>query len=250
MHRQIIQCREKIRWLQKIAQAGLPGFYRRMRAVGMYGSAVLLVLIISSGFHTYHMWQTYKTGLKDYSAAIQPANQRDATLLNAAASEAAEAGTQRDAVESKSRRVVDGAKGGMSSSSSRHDPPAEEKMTSPVEGRILAAYGWREDPVYKDWRFFPGVSIQPAKGSEVYAVKSGKVADISNNEQGLTVRIGHADGMESVYGPLAECTLYTGQIIKQGEVIGSIGRDGEAALHFEIWRDQASIDPSGLWAEQ
>ena len=36
-------------------------------------------------------------------------------------------------------------------------PPAGEKMTMPVQGRITSEFGWRKHPVYQDWRYHTGV---------------------------------------------------------------------------------------------
>ena len=121
-----------------------------------------------------------------------------------------------------------------------------EEMQRPLPGKIITAYGWQENTIHKDWRFNAGVDVEPEKGDAVKAVKSGKVKEVSANSRGTQLKIDHGGGTVTSYGNLADCRVQDGQLVKQGAIIGSLGRDNRV-LHFEIWQDGRSRDPGELW---
>lgn len=125
----------------------------------------------------------------------------------------------------------------------------QETMLKPLSGQIRTAYGWREDEVYKDWRFHAGVTIQAEHGSTVYAAKSGKVIDMYKHDSGYSIKITHTDGTVTVYGHIADSDVYVGQQVGQGQPIGRLGSNGEVSLYFEIWLNNRSVDPSELFEE-
>ena len=49
----------------------------------------------------------------------------------------------------------------------------------------------------------------------------------------------------SVYSKLDQVNISKGQKIKRGQKIGNIvaGDDGNAELHFELWKDKTKLDP-------
>ena len=78
---------------------------------------------------------------------------------------------------------------------------------------------------------------------------SGKVifADWTSNT-GNVVIIRHNNGFISVYKHAASLTVSQGDAVKTGEVIALAGSTGQEStgvhLHFELWKDGYSIDPS------
>jgi murein DD-endopeptidase MepM/ murein hydrolase activator NlpD len=91
-------------------------------------------------------------------------------------------------------------------------------------------------------------------GTPVYASRSG-VALTGNIPQGYGryVMIIHPDGLQSMYGHLSDWNVVSGQKVRRGDLIGYVGKTGNAArkaiephLHFEIRRRGEPIDPKGL----
>jgi hypothetical protein len=64
---------------------------------------------------------------------------------------------------------------------------------------------------------------------------------------GFFVRVMHADGIRSGYFHLTSFRVVAGQIVKAGEIIGTVGRSGikvsGSHLHFEVHRDGELQDP-------
>jgi murein DD-endopeptidase MepM/ murein hydrolase activator NlpD len=125
----------------------------------------------------------------------------------------------------------------------------QEKITKPVSGTITVGYGWREHPVFRDWRFHSGIDIEAPVGTEVKAALSGKVKSIKREHKEIIVKTVHESGITIVYGNLQKCYLETDQIIARDEIVGVVGETSplqEKGLHFEVWQDNKSVDPQSL----
>jgi len=101
-----------------------------------------------------------------------------------------------------------------------------------------------------------GIDIQAAKGTKVKASFTGRVivADDSSLAKGLgvTVLVEQKDNATSLYANLGQVFVSVGQIIKAGEVIGTLGDTlGQADehkikphLHFEISKSGKHLNPT------
>ena len=122
---------------------------------------------------------------------------------------------------------------------------AKPKVTAvlfpPVKGMITEKY----NPANKHY----AVDIALAKNTPIKSIMSGKVifADWTTNT-GNVVIIRHNNGFISVYKHAASLTVSQGDAVKTGEVIALAGSTGQEStgvhLHFELWKDGYSIDPS------
>ncbi|AIG28675.1 M23 family metallopeptidase [Brevibacillus laterosporus] len=87
------------------------------------------------------------------------------------------------------------------------------------------------------------------KGFDVAAAGDGKVMKVYNDQLvGNLVEIEHANKLVSVYQSLEKVTVKENDEVKQGQVIGTAGRnvfekDAKAHLHFEVRMDGNSVDP-------
>jgi murein DD-endopeptidase MepM/ murein hydrolase activator NlpD len=251
MHRFIILFFHKISWWQDV-KVRLPRVCDMVHTSVLYMAVAALLLVLSFAMLTYHVWREYRGDQWKASKALSLEDQRITQAgRNEKPSASATSGQQEKYLPQEKAKtgVVPAKDGADKPDSSALSEIRKEKMIKPLAGKILTAYGWQEDPVYKDWRFFPGVIIHGEKGSEIYAAKSGKVLNISRNARGLTVKIGHADGMVTIYGHILDSPLRIGQSLAQGQALGRLGSDGEVTLRFEIWRDNCSSDPGGLFEE-
>jgi len=114
----------------------------------------------------------------------------------------------------------------------------------PAQGRISKGY------VPEDYH--PGIDIENAAGTEIYAAASGVVTYARWNDFGYGnyIKIRHADGNYTIYGHNQEILVKEGQQVRQGQPIALMGNTGfveRPHLHFEIRPgDDGWIDPMTL----
>ena len=131
------------------------------------------------------------------------------------------------------------------------------EYAAPLTGEVIAHYS-PDQPVYsytlKDWRAHSGIDIAAEAGTEVMNVCEGAVESVEADDlTGNTVVVRHTDGKVSRYASLDTVAVQQGQVLKKGDIIGTVGRSmllecGETDhLHYELWQDDKSVDPSFLW---
>jgi LysM repeat protein len=100
----------------------------------------------------------------------------------------------------------------------------------------------------KFWYGHPGIDIALAEGSGVFASDTGTVTFAGWNIYGYgnLVVINHGNGYETFYGHLSGINVFPGQVVNQGNVIGSVGNTGNSSgphIHFEIRTSGNQDDP-------
>jgi len=96
-----------------------------------------------------------------------------------------------------------------------------------------------------------GIDLLAAAGQPVVAVKSGVARVLDQPGMGLFVKIEHPNGLQTIYGHLSESPLLKTTRVRQGEVIGAVGKSGNAShrailphLHFEMRNGKKAINPT------
>jgi murein DD-endopeptidase MepM/ murein hydrolase activator NlpD len=96
----------------------------------------------------------------------------------------------------------------------------------------------------------PGLDIAVPEGTEVRAAGGGLVVEVNENpEYGKMVRLAHPQGYETLYGHLSQVNVRQGDRIPIGTVLGLSGNTGRSTaphLHFEVRRNNATVDPMTL----
>ncbi len=120
----------------------------------------------------------------------------------------------------------------------------------PVRGRLTSRMGFRIDPFTKRRAYHAGIDIANRIGTPVHASQSGKVIFSGyKGHYGKTVILSHQQGYSTVYGHLDKMLVKKGQVVRQGDKIGTVGNTGRSTgphLHFEIHRYRRIIDPLKL----
>lgn len=111
----------------------------------------------------------------------------------------------------------------------------------PIPGRITSHYGPRGTCMHK------GIDIANIVGTPVEVIRSGKVVAIGYEEKGygnfIIVRHWYYD---SLYAHLNAVSVKLGQLVKDGQIIGTVGNTGRSSgphLHFEIIKNGKRLDP-------
>jgi len=100
-------------------------------------------------------------------------------------------------------------------------------------------------------RIHKGLDLLARVGIPVYAAKSGRVVSATQNKgMGKYIIIRHRDNIITIYGHLSNIFVRKGDYLRQGQIIGSVGKTGNARaagmlphLHFEIRKNGVPQDP-------
>ena len=92
-----------------------------------------------------------------------------------------------------------------------------------------------------------GIDISSSEGTPVRAARAGRVLYSDRlRGYGNLVILEHDDGYATVYAHNRENRTRAGAVVRQGDVIGAVGRSGKTSgpnLHFEIRKDNVARNP-------
>lgn len=129
----------------------------------------------------------------------------------------------------------------------RHVKRARGRLPWPVKGKVIEGYGYREVGPKRARVPHRGLSIRAKIGTPVHAIADGAVAHTGRlRGYGQIVLVDHGGGYFSMYAHLAEIQSFVGQIILQGDPVGTVGDSGSlegAQLYFELRVNRVQVDP-------
>jgi murein DD-endopeptidase MepM/ murein hydrolase activator NlpD len=113
----------------------------------------------------------------------------------------------------------------------------------PVDGRV----SYRQEA--------NGLVIDAAEGTPIRAAAAGEVMYEGQGTGGFgqIAILRHADGSMTSYAHAQEIIVSKGDTLQQGDVIGYVGRTGDAAspqLHFAMRRGNQSVNPTSVLPQQ
>ena len=131
----------------------------------------------------------------------------------------------------------------------------ELQFERPVEGDIVRDFAVDSlifSETLQEWTTHTGVDIKADKTTVIKAAEAGTVKTIKNDPRyGMTVVIEHANGFKTVYSNLLTSEFVVeGEKVEKGQSIGTVGNTAafeiadEPHLHFEILKDNISVDPN------
>jgi murein DD-endopeptidase MepM/ murein hydrolase activator NlpD len=131
-----------------------------------------------------------------------------------------------------------------------HSQGWRQRFVWPVHGRISGLFGSQRIYNGTPGSYHTGTDIATgASGTPFVAPADGVVilaADSPFTLEGNLLMIDHGMGLNSAFLHCSEILVHEGEAVKQGQVIGRIGKTGRATgphLHWSIkWRD-ARLDP-------
>jgi murein DD-endopeptidase MepM/ murein hydrolase activator NlpD len=96
-----------------------------------------------------------------------------------------------------------------------------------------------------------GIDLYAQVGTEIKAVRFAQVKEVGfHNKLGNFIYLRHPGNLITVYGHLQRFLVKAGQLVTQGEIIGYVGKTGNAKhpkilphVHFEIRIDNTPVDP-------
>ena len=133
--------------------------------------------------------------------------------------------------------------------SSDKKPSLKNTLVFPVSGKRSSVGGyWGE---YREGnRKHKGIDIYARKGTPVVAVSDGLVTELSNGGKGgkcVWVKSAHHP-WTAYYAHLDNQKVRSGQLVKKGQIIGTVGNTGNARytpshLHFGIYKGSVAVNP-------
>jgi murein DD-endopeptidase MepM/ murein hydrolase activator NlpD len=138
--------------------------------------------------------------------------------------------------------------------------------TAPIENfevsKLVSGYGIRINPFHKGQYHHDGVDIASPRDTPVLASAPGRVILTKKSDliagYGNFVEIDHGNGYITRYGHLEEIIVRQGQVLKKGQILGSVGSSGGSIaphLHYEVILEGKNLDPikfilEGISADQ
>ena len=115
-------------------------------------------------------------------------------------------------------------------------------------GAFTSGYGVRSDPFQGRSAMHAGIDLSGAIGTPIYATADGVISTAGYNSGGYgnLIKIDHGRGIETRYGHLSKMSVYPGQRVKRGEMIGRMGSTGRSTgshLHYEVRIDGRAVNP-------
>lgn len=110
----------------------------------------------------------------------------------------------------------------------------------PTIAPLILRYGWQITPTTGKFAFQSGVDLSAEVGTPVLASGNGTIAFASaEGSYGNLIVINHQGGWQTRYAHLATLKVTTGQPVKVGQILGTVGTTGKPSsavphLHFEV----------------
>ncbi len=127
------------------------------------------------------------------------------------------------------------------------------KFLRPNRGPVTTVYGVRRyyNGKFAQDYYHRGIDYAGASGSPVVAPAAGRVALVGRVAQGFklhgnTIGLDHGQGITTIYLHLRQINVQEGDVVKPGQVIGSVGSTGASTgphLHWGLYVHGLSVDP-------
>lgn len=119
---------------------------------------------------------------------------------------------------------------------------------APVDGRLSSLFGLKRFFNDIPKRPHSGLDIAAPTGTPILAPASAKVIDTGSYYfNGNTVFLDHGQGLLSAYLHMNTISVKPGQLVKQGEPLGTVGETGRVTgphLHWMIYLNKVPVDPA------
>jgi len=117
-----------------------------------------------------------------------------------------------------------------------------------VRGWVTQVFGPSIHPYGRYWYLHRGIDLAFGYGVPILATANGKVVkkEYDQNGFGYYVDIQHKYGFKTRYAHLQRQLVDIGQVVSQGEVVGTMGSSGMSTgrhLHYEVMIGTQLVDP-------
>ena len=114
----------------------------------------------------------------------------------------------------------------------------------------IGAFGYRNHPVLRRWKFHSGVDMPGRVGDPIYATGDGVVEYVERSRArygyGTQILIDHGYGYKTRYAHLNKLLVEKGDTITRGQLIAEMGNTGISTaphLHYEVIYNRTHVNP-------
>lgn len=114
----------------------------------------------------------------------------------------------------------------------------------------IGAFGYRNHPVLRRWKFHSGVDMPGRIGDPIYATGDGVVEAVERSRArygyGTQILINHGYGYKTRYAHLNKLHVERGDSVKRGQLIADMGNTGISTsphLHYEVIYNRSHVNP-------
>ena len=115
------------------------------------------------------------------------------------------------------------------------------------KARVTSRFDYRVNPVTGRYVFHTGMDLGAASGSDILAMKSGRVVSAKyNGGYGNMVILEHSGGIRTLYAHCSKLLVRAGEKVSKGQVIARVGSTGNSTgphLHIEFRKNGKRYDP-------
>lgn len=125
---------------------------------------------------------------------------------------------------------------------------------APVDGRLSSLFGLKRFFNKQPRNPHSGLDIAAPAGTPIVAPATAKIINTGNfYYNGNTVFLDHGQGLITGYFHMTEIKVKPGQVVKQGDVIGTVGSTGRVTgphLHWNVYLNRTKVDPALFIADE
>ncbi len=108
----------------------------------------------------------------------------------------------------------------------------------PTRGWVTSDFGTRIDPYTAERKMHQGLDIASPHGQPVFTPSDGTVVFVgTEGGYGKVLVVDHGYGVKTRYGHLSEIFVHTGDRVRRGDKVASVGNTGRSTgphLHYEV----------------
>ena len=126
--------------------------------------------------------------------------------------------------------------------------PAIQPVQNDDLKRTASGYGMRMHPIYKIRKMHTGMDFSAPEGTPIFATGNARVKKVKKSRRGYGyhVVLDHGFNYETLYAHMSKISVFRGQKVKRGEIIGYVGDTGSSTaphLHYEVIKNGRHVNP-------